>query len=75
MVLVANGYLIAMVAAGEFTPWTLLALLALPPGLKAAIDLLRFAGQPARLVLAIRLTIVSLLAHGLLLAVGLALGA
>lgn len=75
MVLVANGYLIAMVAAGEFTPWVLLALLAAPPGLKAAMDLLRFAGQPARLVLAIRLTIVSLLAHGLLLAAGLALGA
>lgn len=71
LVLAANGYLVAMVAAGVFTPWVLLALLAAPPGLKAARDLLRFADQPSRLILAIRLTILSLLAHGVLLAAGL----
>jgi 1,4-dihydroxy-2-naphthoate octaprenyltransferase len=74
LLLAANGYLLAMVAAGLFTPWALLALLAAPAGLKAALDLLRFAAQPARLVTAIRLTILSLLAHGVLLAAGFAIG-
>ena len=74
LVLVANAYLIAMVLTGLFTPWVLLALLAAPAGLKAAMDLLRFAGEPPRLVTAIRMTILLVLAHGLLLAAGILIG-
>ena len=74
LVFSANAYLVAMVTTGIFTSWVLLALLAAPPGLKAAQELLCFARRPARLVLAIRLTILSVLGHGVLLAVGLAMG-
>lgn len=74
LVLGANGYLIAMVAMGTFTPWVLLALAAALPGVKAALELLRHASVPAQLGLAIRLTILCVLAHGLLVAVGLTMG-
>jgi 1,4-dihydroxy-2-naphthoate octaprenyltransferase len=74
LVLGANGYLVAMVAAGEFPLWALLPLLAAPAGLAAALMLLRHAQQPARLAPAIRLTIASVIAHGLLLALGLVVG-
>lgn len=73
LLLVANGYLVAMVAAHLFTPWVLLALLAALPGLKAAVELLRFADRPSRLGGAIQLTILSVLAHGVLFAMGLVL--
>jgi 1,4-dihydroxy-2-naphthoate octaprenyltransferase len=74
LVLAANAYLIAMVAAGIFTPWVLLALLAVPPGLVAAASLLRYAEQPSQLAPAIRMTILSVLGHGLLFALGLVVG-
>lgn len=74
LVLFANGYLLAMVAAGVFSPWVLLALFAFLPGMKAALDLLRYATEPARLGTAIRQTILSILAHGVLLAAGLVIG-
>jgi len=73
LVLAANASLIAMVAAGILTPWVLLSLLAAPAGLVAAASLLRFAEQPSRLLPAIRLTILSVLGHGLLCALGLVL--
>lgn len=74
MVLTANVYLILMVANGILSPWVLLALLAAPPGIVAAASLLQHAEQPSQLAPAIRLTIASVLAHGLLCAVGLVVG-
>ncbi len=74
LLVAANGYLLAMMVTGRFTPWVLLALLAALPGLKAALELLRYASEPARLGVAIRLTILSVLGHGLLLAFGLFAG-
>jgi 1,4-dihydroxy-2-naphthoate polyprenyltransferase len=71
LLLAANLWLLGLVLAGLVTPWSLLALLAAPLGLKAALTLLRYAHQPAHLVPAIRMTIASLLLHGLLLSVGL----
>lgn len=67
----ANLWLLGLVLVGLVTPWALLALLAAPLGLKAAVILLRHAHRPAQLVPAIRMTIASLLLHGLLLSVGL----
>lgn len=75
LVVAAYFYPLVMVMGNFFPAWTLLALLPLPLAMKAAIDLLHFATQPARLLTAIRLTILSVLGHGLLLAIGLALGA
>lgn len=74
LIFAANGYLMAMVAGGIFSPWVLLALFALLPGAKAALDLLRHATTPARLGVAIRLTILSTLTHGVLLAAGFVIG-
>lgn len=74
LVLMANVYLIFMVASGVLTPWVLLALLAAPPGIVAAASLLQHAEQPSQLAPAIQLTIASLLAHGLLCATGLVVG-
>ena len=68
---VANLWLLSLVLSGVVTPWALLALLAAPLGLKAALILLRHAHQPSQLVPAIRMTIASLLLHGLLLSLGL----
>lgn len=74
LVLAANLYLIAIVAVGTVTPWVLLALLAALPGLFAAVSLLRHAEQPSQLVPAIQMTILSVLLHGLLCALGLVVG-
>lgn len=74
LLVAANGYLLAMVAAEQFTPWVLLALLAALPGLKATRELLQHASAPARLETAIRMTIPSVLAHGLLVAIGFVVG-
>jgi 1,4-dihydroxy-2-naphthoate octaprenyltransferase len=74
MVVMAYGCLLALVLGGLLTPWVLLALLAAPPALLAAALLLRHAAEPARLLPAIRLTILTVLGHGLLAALGLLLG-
>lgn len=74
LLLLANLWLVGLAASGLFTPWVLLALLAAPAGGVAAVLLLRHATEPARLVPAIRLTILTLTAHGVLLALGLLLG-
>lgn len=71
LLLAANLWLIGLVLFGQLTPWALLALLAAPLGLKAAAILLRHAHQPSQLAPAIRMTIASLLLHGLLLSLGL----
>lgn len=73
LLLMANLWLLGLVLAGSVNPWALLALLAAPLGLKAALILLRHAHQPSQLVPAIRMTIASLLLHGLLLSLGLVL--
>jgi 1,4-dihydroxy-2-naphthoate octaprenyltransferase len=71
MLVVANVYLLAMVMAGYFTAWLLMPLLAAPMGVIAAVILLRNATLPEKLLPAIRLSIVSVIVHGLLLALGL----
>jgi 1,4-dihydroxy-2-naphthoate octaprenyltransferase len=73
LVLVANFYLIGLVLFGLFSPWILLALLAAPAGIVAAAGVIRHAAEPTKLGGAIPLTIVSVLLHGALLAVGLSL--
>jgi 1,4-dihydroxy-2-naphthoate polyprenyltransferase len=71
LLMLANFWLLGLVLSGWVTPWALLALLAAPLGLKAAVLLLQHAHQPVQLVPAIRMTIASLLLHGLLLSLGL----
>lgn len=71
LLMTANVYLLAMVAAGYFSVWLLLPLLVAPAGLLASLILLRNATSPEKLVLAIRLSIASVILHGLLLALGL----
>lgn len=71
LVLAANIYLMVMVLMGYFSAWLLLPLLVSPAGVIAAIILLRNADLPERLAPAIRLSIVSVIVHGLLLALAL----
>lgn len=73
LLVVANLWLLGLVISGLVTPWALLALLAAPIGVKAALHLLHHAHQPEQLAPAIRMTIASLLLHGLLLSLGLVL--
>lgn len=73
LVLAANAWLVTMVVTGYFSGWLLLPLLAAPAGVIAAIILLHNATVPERLAPAIRLSIVSVILHGLLLALGLLL--
>jgi 1,4-dihydroxy-2-naphthoate polyprenyltransferase len=74
MVLVAYGWLSAVVWTGVLPAWTLLALLPAPASLAAALILLRAAETPSELVPAIRLTLVAAMMHGVLVALGLWLG-
>jgi 1,4-dihydroxy-2-naphthoate octaprenyltransferase len=74
LVLAANACLVTLVVTGYFSAWLLLTLLASPAGVIAAIILLRNATVPERLAPAIRLSIASVILHGLLLALGLLLG-
>lgn len=71
LLVMANLWLLGLVLMGLVTPWVLLALLSAPLGLKAAASLLRHAREPSQLAPAIRMTIASLLLHGLLLSLGL----
>jgi 1,4-dihydroxy-2-naphthoate octaprenyltransferase len=73
LVLTANIYLMVMVIMGYFSAWLLLPLLVSPAGVIAAIILLRNADLPGRLAPAIRLSIVSVILHGLLLTLALLL--
>lgn len=71
----ANLLLLGLVLTRAVPSSALLALLALPFSLKAAIEVLRYAATPARLVQAIPLTIGAMVLHGLLLALGISLAA
>jgi 1,4-dihydroxy-2-naphthoate octaprenyltransferase len=57
ILLLALGWLIGLIAAGQLPAWSLIALLAGLPAFKAANDLRHFAAQPAFLGPAIRATI------------------
>lgn len=67
----AYGTLVTLVVANVLPSWSLLGLVPLPLSLLAAHALLTHAQSAAKLVPAIVLTIQALLAHGLLLALGL----
>jgi 1,4-dihydroxy-2-naphthoate octaprenyltransferase len=75
LVLISIAYLtlLASVASGVLPAWALLGLVSLPLSLRAAVELLRYAEVPARLVPAIQLTIAAMVTHGITLSVGLAL--
>ncbi|MDO8349558.1 MAG: prenyltransferase [Gallionella sp.] len=74
IVVLAYGCLLLNVALGGLPVLALLALLALPLSVQAARLLLRHAAQPQQLGNAIKLTIGAMLAHGVLLTIGLILG-
>lgn len=65
--LLAHGWLLAMVMAGYLPTLALIATLTLPLSLYATASLLRDASRPARLVPAIKQTILAANLHGLLL--------
>jgi 1,4-dihydroxy-2-naphthoate polyprenyltransferase len=66
--LLCYGWLIAMVATAHLPPLTLLSLLGAVPSFLALRELWRHAAVPPRLTLAIKLTILAAVVHGLLLA-------
>jgi len=70
----AHVWLIAAVVAGLLPGWALLGLLSLPLSLEAAQQLLRHAGRPQQLAVAIKLTIVAAMVHGAALSIGLIVG-
>jgi 1,4-dihydroxy-2-naphthoate octaprenyltransferase len=73
--LLAYLALAALIGLGLLPSWCMLGLLTVPVSLHASIELLRHAEQPQRLGAAIRSTITALLAHGLLVSIGLLLAA
>jgi len=74
LVLLAYVWLLGGVVSGGLPMTALLAFLALPLSVQAARLLWRHAAQPQRLGDAIKLTIAAMLAHGMLLSLGLILG-
>ncbi|MBI3148079.1 MAG: prenyltransferase [Betaproteobacteria bacterium] len=72
LALAAHAAVLLAVAGRMLPPAALLSLLSLPPALLAGIVLWRHAEHPALLAAAIRLTILSALVHGLVLAIALA---
>jgi 1,4-dihydroxy-2-naphthoate octaprenyltransferase len=71
--LLCYGWVIAMVATGHLPPLALISLLGAVPSFIALRELWRHAAVPPRLTLAIKLTIMAAVLHGLLLAGALAL--
>lgn len=69
--LAAYGFLLAAAVAGYLPRLCLVALLTAALTFKAGADLLKFALQPQRLVVAIKLTIGAAILHGLLIATAL----
>lgn len=67
----AYVWLVGAVVLGGLAPPALLALLAVPLSVKAAVELLQHADEPHRLGAAIKLTIAAMLAHGALVCLGL----
>ena len=74
LIVLAYVWLLVGVMSGWLPMAALLACLALPLSVQAARLLWRHAAQPQRLGDAIKLTIVAMLAHGMLLSLGLILG-
>lgn len=74
IVALAYAWLLSSVAFGWLPVLDLLALVALPLSVKAALLLLRHAAQPQQLGGAIKLTIAAMMVHGALLSVRLILG-
>lgn len=72
-VLLAYAALVGLIGLGWLPVWCMLGLLTLPASLHASLALLRYAEQPQRLGPAIRSTVLALLAHGLLVSLGLIL--
>ena len=73
--LLAYAALVGLIGLGWLPGWCMLGLLTLPVSLLASLELLRYAEQPQWLGLAIRCTVLALLAHGLLVSAGLLLAA
>ena len=71
IVCLAYAWLLVSVMLGWLPVLTLIALLALPLSIKAALLLLRHAGEPQQLGQAIQMTIAAMLAHGALLSIAL----
>lgn len=74
-VLLAYAMLVGLIGLERLPAWCMLGLLTLPLSLFASLELLRHAEQPRRLRPAIRSTVLALLAHGLLVSLGLILAA
>jgi len=74
LAILAYGWLALMTASAQLTPWALLSLLPGIASIHAARGLLRHAGEPPALLPAIKLTILSAVLHGLVLAGVLAAG-
>ena len=75
VVLLAYAALAGLIGLGWLPSWCMLGLLTMPVSLHASLELLRYAEQPQQLGLAIRQTVLALLAHGLLVSLGLILAA
>lgn len=73
ILLLALGWLLGLVAGGRLPVWSLVALLAGLPAVRAARDLRRYAAQPAKLAPAIRATIAAAHVLAVLLALSLVL--
>ncbi len=73
ILVLALSVLAGLVLTGWLPSWSLIALLVAPIGVLAAIDLNHFAGTPAHLARAIRLTLVAAHGFAVLLALGLVL--
>jgi 1,4-dihydroxy-2-naphthoate octaprenyltransferase len=71
LVVVAHAWLLGTVLAGALPAWVLLGLVSLGPGLLASRDVIRHAADPERLRPAIQLTILAMIMHGVLVALGL----
>lgn len=66
---IASATVLALVWTYYLPKWSLVSLFPLLLALKAGLDLLQYAAQPAKLELAIKLTILSMVVHGLLLTI------
>jgi len=73
ILLIGLGWLVGVTAAGRLPDWTLVALLAGLPAIRAAVDLRRYAASPTLLGPAIRSTIAAAHVLAILMAVALIL--
>jgi len=73
LVLMVNLWVIVAVVLDALPLWSLLSLLAAPLSVAATLQLFRHVHQPQQLAGAIKLTILAMLLHGVLMAIGLTL--